>query len=153
VAVYFFDSSALVKRYAQETGSEWILALTEPAAGHSLYMARITAVEVVSALTRRQRGGSVSETDASTAMAAFRYDLSHHYRVIEITPTVITQAMQLAETHGLRGYDAVQLAAALIVQKMRETLGLSALELVSADGELNHAAATEDLTVDNPNSH
>lgn len=153
MAVYFFDSSALVKRYAQETGSEWILALTEPAAGHSLYIARITAVEVVSALTRRQRGGSVSETDASTAMAAFRYDLSHQYRVIEITPTIITQAMQLAETHGLRGYDAVQLAAALIVQKMRETLGLPALELVSADGDLNNAAATEDLTVDNPNSH
>ena len=153
MAVYFFDSSALVKRYAQETGSEWILALTEPAAGHFLYIARITAVEMVSALTRRQRGGSVSEIDAATAMAAFRYDLSHQYRVIEITPTVITRAMELAETHGLRGYDAVQLAAALIVQKMRETLGLSALELVSADGDLNHAAATEDLTVDNPNSH
>jgi predicted nucleic acid-binding protein len=153
VAVYFFDSSALVKRYAHETGSDWILALTEPAAGHSLYIARITAVEVVSALTRRQRGGSVSETDAATAIADFRHDLSHQYRVIEMTPTVITRAMQLAETHGLRGYDAVQLAAALIVQKMREILGLSALELVSADYDLNHAAGAEDLTVDNPNSH
>jgi len=29
VAVYFFDSSALVKRYAQETGSEWVMATTE----------------------------------------------------------------------------------------------------------------------------
>jgi predicted nucleic acid-binding protein len=153
VAVYFFDSSALVKRYAHETGSDWILALTEPTARHSLYIARITAVEVVSALTRRQRGGSVSGIDAATAMAAFRHDLSHQYRVVEINPAVITQAMQLAETHGLRGYDAVQLAAALIVQKMRETLGLPALELVSADRDLNEAAAAEDLTVDNPNSH
>jgi hypothetical protein len=153
VAVYFFDSSALVKRYAYETGSEWVLALTELTACHSLYIARITAVEVVSAVTRRQRGGSVSETDAATAMADFRHDLSHQYRVVEMTPTVITRAMQLAETHGLRGYDAVQLAAALIVQKMRETLGLSALELVSADRDLNDAALTEDLTVDNPNSH
>lgn len=153
MAVYFFDSSALVKRYAYETGSEWVLALTELTASHSLYIARITAVEVVSAVTRRQRGGSVSETDAATAMADFRHDLSHQYRVVEMTPTVITRAMQLAETHGLRGYDAVQLAAALIVQKMRETLGLSALELVSADRDLNDAALTEDLTVDNPNSH
>ena len=153
MAVYFFFFISLVKRYAYETGSDWILALTEPAAGHSLYIARITAVEVVSALTRRQRGGSVSEIDAATTMADFRHDLSHQYRVIEMTPTVITRAMQLAKTHGLRGYDAVQLAAALIVQKMRETLGLSALELVSADGDLNNAAATEDLTLDNPNSH
>ena len=153
MAVYFFDSSALVKRYAHETGSDWILALTEPSAGHSLYIARITAVEVISALTRRQRGGSISATDSATTMAAFRHDLSHQYRVIEITPAVITQAMRLAETRGLRGYDAVQLAAALIVQKMRETLGLSALELVSADRDLNDAAGAEDLTVDNPNSH
>lgn len=153
MAIYFFDSSALVKRYVHETGSDWILALTEPAAGHSLYIARITAVEVVSALIRRQRDGSVSAIDAATAMADFRHDLSHQYRVIEITPTVITRAMQLAETHGLRGYDAVQLAAALIIQMMRETLGLSALELVSADRDLNNAAATEALTVNNPNSH
>jgi len=153
VAVYFFDSSALVKRYAHETGSDWILALTEPSAGHSLYIARMTAVEVISALTRRQRGGSISATDSATTVAAFRHDLSHQYRVIEMTPAVITQAMQLAETHGLRGYDAVQLAAARIVQKMRETLGLSALELVSADRDLNDAAGAEDLTVDNPNSH
>ena len=55
VAVYFFDSSALVKRYAYETGSDWIVALTEPSASHSLYIARITAVELVSALSRRQR--------------------------------------------------------------------------------------------------
>jgi predicted nucleic acid-binding protein len=153
VAVYFFDSSALVKRYAQETGSDWIVALTEPSAGHSLYIARITAVEVVSALSRRQRGGSISESDASTAMAAFRHDLTHQYRVIEMTPSVITQAMELAETHGLRGYDAVQLSAALVVQQMRETLRLSALELVSADRDLNDAAAAEELIVDNPNSH
>ena len=108
---------------------------------------------MVSALTRRQRGGSVSEIDAATAMADFRHDLSHQYRVIEITSTVITRAMALAETHSLRGYDAVQLANALIVQAMRETLGLSAVKLVSADRDLNSAAATEDLTVDNPNSH
>ena len=153
MVVYFFDSSALVKRYAHETGSAWVLAITEPTAGHSLYIARITAVEVVSAMARRQRGGSVSETDAATAMLDFRHDLSHQYRVVEITPTVITRAMELAEAHSLRGYDAVQLAAALVVQNMRQTLGLPALELVSADRDLNDAATTEDLTVDNPNSH
>ena len=77
MAVYFFDSSALVKRYAHETGSAWVLAMAEPTAGHSLYMARITAVEVVSAIARRQRDGSVIETDAATAMMDFRHDLSH----------------------------------------------------------------------------
>jgi uncharacterized protein len=61
--------------------------------------------------------------------------------------------MELAETHSLRGYDAVQLAAALMVHNMRQALGLPALELVSADRDLNDAATTEGLTVDNPNTH
>lgn len=153
MAVYFFDSSALVKRYATETGSDWVMAITEPTAGHSIYIARITTVEVVSAMTRRQRGGSVSQTDAATAMVNFRHDLSHQYRVVEMTPTVLTRAMTLAETHALRGYDAVQLATALIVHNMRAALGLPALVLVSADRDLNDAATTEGLTVDNPNIH
>ena len=102
MAVYFFDSSALVKRYAQETGSDWVIETTEPEAGHTLYIARITAVEVISAITRRQRGGSLSETDVAIASSDFRHDLSHQYRVVEVTSTVLSQAMQLAEKHALR---------------------------------------------------
>ena len=153
MAVYFFDSSALVKRYAQETGSDWVIETTEPQAGHILYIARITAVEVISAITRRQRGGSLSETDAATASSDFRYDLSHQYRVVEVTSTVLSQAMQLAEKHALRGYDAVQLSAALVVHNMRQTLGLPAFVLVSADRDLNTAATTDGLIIDDPNQH
>jgi len=42
VAVYFLDSSAVVKRYVQETGTGWIKTIADPAAGHFLYVARIT---------------------------------------------------------------------------------------------------------------
>jgi len=153
VAVYFFDSSALVKRYAQETGSEWVIATTEPQAGHTLYIARITAVEVVSAITRRRRSGALSETDAATASFDFRYDLSHQYRAVEVTATVIAQAMELVVKQALRGYDAVQLGAALVVHNLRVTLGLPAFVLVSADRELNAAATADGLTVDDPNDH
>ena len=52
MAVYFFDSSAIVKRYVREVGSAWVLGITDPAASHHLYVARIAGVEVVSALTR-----------------------------------------------------------------------------------------------------
>ena len=102
MAVYFFDRSALVKRYAQETGSEWVKATPEPQTGYTLYIARITAVEVISAITRRRRGGSLSETDAATASSDFRYDLSHQYRVVEVTATVISQAMELADKCATR---------------------------------------------------
>lgn len=56
MADYFLDSSALVKRYVQETGTAWVRGLTRRNARHDLYVARITAVEVTSAIARR-RGG------------------------------------------------------------------------------------------------
>ena len=61
--------------------------------------------------------------------------------------------MALAETHALRGYDAVQCAAALVIYTHRQTLGMHPLTLVSADAALNTAAAVEGLQVDNPNAH
>jgi predicted nucleic acid-binding protein len=152
VAVYFVESSALVKRYAQETGSAWVEVLTDPQAGHHLYVARITAVEVA-AVTRRQRGGAFAAADAAAALADFADDLAHHYRQVDITSRLITQAIQLAKTYALRGYDAIQLAAVLTVHVAREAQGLSRLTLVSADRELNGAALAEGVRVDDPNIH
>jgi uncharacterized protein len=152
VAVYFFDSSALVKRYVNETGTAWVLSLVGPAHGHSIYAARITGVEMASAIARQTRSGGLNPAAAGTAMSRFRHDLSHEYRVVEINPALIAVAMSLAEIHALRAYDAVQLAAAVAVKSRSDSLGLT-LTLVSADLALNAAATLEGLTVDDPNSH
>jgi uncharacterized protein len=52
---YFLDSSALAKRYIAETGSGWVQALADSAAANAVYVARITLVELVSAIARRSR--------------------------------------------------------------------------------------------------
>ena len=66
---------------------------------------------------------------------------------------MITEAMSLAERYDRRGYDAVQLAAALEVHRRRTALGLSLSAMVSADQALNDAGVAEGLTVDDPNRH
>jgi predicted nucleic acid-binding protein len=60
MATFFFDTSALVKRHVHEPDSGWVRSLTRAKAAHTLLLARITAVEVFAAITRRQRGGSLS---------------------------------------------------------------------------------------------
>ncbi len=153
MAICYFDSSAVVKRYAQETGTAWVISILDPAAGNTIYLARISAVEVISAFARRQRGNTLSAPDAAKAIADFRTDLANQYRLIELTPALISHAMTLAETHALRGYDAVQLAAALEVHTRVASLNLPSLTLISADTALNAAAQTEGLVVDDPNLH
>jgi len=69
----------------------------------------------------------------------------------QTTVDLIAQAGALAEKHALRGYDAVQLAAALQAKSAYSTAGL-ALTLISADLELNSAAIAEGLVVYDPNT-
>ena len=75
MTTYYFDTSALSKRYVQETGSAWVRAVLNPSAGHLLLTARITMVEIYSALARRKREGAVSAvvygvTAQASALAA-----------------------------------------------------------------------------------
>lgn len=148
MALFFLDTSAVVKRYVQETGTAWVQTLTLPNASHSLVVVRITLPEMISAVTRRERGGSLSPADAATALADFQYDFARQYLVVEVSAGLVADAASQARRYGLRAYDAVQLAAALEVFAQAPTL-----ELVSADNELNAAARAEGLSVEDPNKH
>jgi predicted nucleic acid-binding protein len=108
MGLYYFDSSALVKRYAQEVGSSWVISLTDPAAGNEFFTALVTGVEIVSAMARKARLGSMSSPDATAAIGVFKAHFSVEYQVVLMTPAVLERAMNLAESHGLRAYDAVQ---------------------------------------------
>jgi predicted nucleic acid-binding protein len=146
--IHFWDTSGLVKRYIQEIGTDWVQERTAPDSGHSHFLARITLVETIAAITRRRRGGGLTPGDATIAVADFEYDFVHQYRVIEMSAGLIAHAALMAQRHGLRAYDAVQLAAAV-----RLHLQASGVILVSADDELNQAASAEGMLIEDPNEH
>lgn len=153
MADYFFDSSALVKLYVAETGSTWVSALAEPSAAHHIFIARISAVELASAVARRERAGHLTRSEAVLARSQFDADLAYLFRVVEISKSLLTQAMTHAEVHFLRAYDAVQLSAALVLATERAARGMSPITLISADAALNGAAVAEGLRAENPNLH
>jgi hypothetical protein len=61
--------------------------------------------------------------------------------------------MDIAESHGLRGYDAVHVATALEIRDQQTTQGQVQLTFVSADREQLTAAAAEGLQVEDPSRH
>jgi hypothetical protein len=61
--------------------------------------------------------------------------------------------MEMAEQYGLRGYDAVRLAAAMALQDLRQAMHLPALTFVSSDDQQLQTAADEGLAVEDPNQH
>ena len=151
--IYYMDSSCLVKRYINEIGSGWVISITNPVARNEIYIVRITGVEVVSAISRRKRDGTIISDDAAMVIATLKNDLLSEYQVIEVTEQLVNRAMTLAETYGLRGFDAVQLAGACEVQALCIASGDQQLSFLSADRVLNDAAIAEGLSVDDPNAH
>ncbi|MDX2241601.1 MAG: type II toxin-antitoxin system VapC family toxin [Leptolyngbyaceae cyanobacterium bins.302] len=153
VNAYFLDSSALVKRYIPETGSGWIQNLADTSAGNLLIIARITWVEVLSALARRHREGSLITTDLNLVIQQFRFDLTTQYRVVELNQLLSEQAGQLVTQYPLRAYDAIQLASGLRTQSAFTSATATTLIFVTADVQLLTIAQSAGLTTDNPNNY
>jgi uncharacterized protein len=153
VARYYLDTSALVKRYAAESGTAWITNLAVPTNANELWTVRLTGPEMISALFRKVRTGEIMPADAVRAANDFREDWQHDYEIVEATVAVTERAMLLAERYGLRGYDAVHLAAALEVAQIYQALGLPVFTFVSADTGQISAAQAEGLLVENPNNY
>ena len=120
---YFFDSSALVKRYNSESGTNWVLQIYRPSSNNIIHIAQITLVEVIAALTRRAKVKSQS-SGYKKSIKRFERDIKDRFSVFKINDAIISNAMKLAVKYGLRGYDAVQLASALSAERELSQLNL-----------------------------
>jgi len=150
---YFLDTSAVVKRYAPERGSRWIKGLIENPE-NSVTIVQICIVEVAAALARKVRTGEISQNDCEKALTRFLADVDKRdYEIARIDEEVVSFAVDLTQCHPLRGYDAVHLATALVLNRVLVEDELPSLIFVAADDVLCEAAGKEKLAVENPNQH
>jgi uncharacterized protein len=153
VTIYFLDSSAIVKRYVPEKGTTWIQDLSDRQTRNQLFVAGITWVEVLSALARRRREGSFSESQIEQIRLVLKSHWNNQYRILELDQTLMQQSGELVNQHPLRAYDAVQLASALRLQISLRQAQLPDLVFLSADDRLLEVAQAVGLSSDNPNRH
>jgi hypothetical protein len=147
MASYYLDSSAVVKRYVDEAGSGWVRSLCEHP-DHAVLLSELALVEVSSAFARRQRRGELSVADQRLYLDLFIGDCVQSYQLIPVERMVIDRAVALVQQYGLRAYDAVQLASALVAGDLLRATRLPALTFVAADAALLDAAAAAGLAVE-----
>ena len=133
----YLDTSALVKLYVAEAGSATVRAWT--ASSGQLVTVRVTYAEARATLARMRRSGELSTPDFRRAVGWLEDDW-RRYNVVDCSEAVVHRAGVLAERHALRGYDAMQLAAAV---EARPDAG--EYLFASFDLRLNAAAAREGL--------
>jgi uncharacterized protein len=152
VADYFFDSSALVKAYIVEAGTNWVRTILDHPQ-HRISISALAEVEVTSALTRRCNDGDLSPVELDQAYDELSQDCAAYF-LVAVTSQILEAAAGNARRHSLRAYDAVQLASAIAVRTtLLATQGAIDFTFVSADNALNDKARLEGLQVEDPNSH
>jgi predicted nucleic acid-binding protein len=147
------DSSALVKRYAVETGTAWVNDLCALTNAHTILIANVTIVEVVAPLSSKRRSQEITSEVYSQVMQDFIRDAAGQYNVLGVNQGIVTLGVELTSRQKLRGYDAVQLAVALTLHRTFLNQQLSPLIFVAADRDLLTAANNEGLRTDDPNQH
>ncbi len=81
MTAYFFDASALVKRYLREVGSEWVRQLIAHERPR-IFISSLSGVEVLAAIMRKGRAGEFSPPERDKALRAFRREFATSYALI-----------------------------------------------------------------------
>ena len=135
--IAYFDTSAIVPLLVDEATTETCNRLWTEST--RVVGVRLIYPEARAALARARRMGRLTRSQLNAAVLELD-SLLEEVDVIELSADIARSAGELAQQHGLRGYDAVHLAAALAVAD-------DDLVLVTGDVDLASAAKAAGIAV------
>jgi predicted nucleic acid-binding protein len=109
----FFDTSAFVKRYVEESGTEKVVEICDQA--EQLVLCVICLPEMISTLNRLVREGKLQGGDYQKMRDLILKEIEDA-EICYVTPEVITQTIRCLENNVLRAMDALHLGCALVVE-------------------------------------
>ena len=146
MANYYFDTSAMLKIYIEEDGTDRVLTLIDEDSDNRLFILELTLLEARSALGRRERMRSVSTDTANDALAQIDRDRTSLFTIRPISALVMDEAFRLIDNHPLRALDALQLAGCILLSQAYHPPPI----FVCADYDLCAAATAERIPTINP---
>jgi predicted nucleic acid-binding protein len=147
MAVFYFDTSVLVKRYRTELGSE-VLAnfFKDKAIEDTYFTSQITILELESAVARLHKAGLLDSQSHQEVVETLGFDTERYFILLPVASSLIPDAIQIARRHALRAVDSIHLAATI---RLKEILS-EEITLVTSDQELVQAGTEAGLTVIDP---
>lgn len=157
MSTYYIDTSAVIKHYHNEPGSDWIREQIDARDDtgfylHPFFLGEIAIAEAAAAFAILARTQQIDVRVRDSMFRNFIQDIVARYQTLQITRKQIESAATLTLRHPLKAYDAIQLAIALDLQNELRELDLN-MVLVTSDRQLFEAAQVEGLQVENPLAH
>jgi predicted nucleic acid-binding protein len=151
VNYFYWDASALAKRYAPESGTPLVNYLFANVSLNKMMCLNIGTGEVISIFVRKRNAGIIPDVAFSQAMIDFRAEVidSADFRLAAVTDALVFASHLLIERYSLNATDALILRSTLDIAVMRRQEG-DDIVLLSSDHRLLSAAQREGLKTFNP---
>lgn len=149
MALYYLETSALVKLYVREPGTERLLSLADRSSENRLAILALAQVELRSAVRRRERNGEIPAVVAAQLLEVFKRHVEARFITQAVTDFVLDIASMLVDRYALRAFDAVQLAGYVA---LKSSAGIDVPVFVCSDHELLTAAQQEGIPILDPSS-
>jgi len=146
LAFYFLDTSALVKLYVQEPGTDRLLPLISDRPDNRFAVLSAAVVEMRSAIRRRERVGDIDTSLATVILESVQSHMETRFIRQTINDSVIDAALEIIDRYALRAYDAIQLAGCLVLCAVTA----ETFTFVCSDHRLLDAARSEQLRTLDP---
>ncbi len=149
---FYFDASALAKRYTDEIGSDEVDFLFANIPLERMQCLILGAVEVLWICIRKRNDGRITHSHFTQATGYLEQEVinsSSDFKTISIPDNLILNSMSLIESHSINSVDAIVLRSALDIAAELRSTG-NRLVFVASDQRLLRAAQTEGLLVFNP---
>jgi len=128
---YFFDTSALVKRYHEEQGTGNVDRIFSESTD-ALVISNITIAELTSAFSRKRDEGFLDDKALQRCLSSFSKDMLESFWILDLERSHVFKSRELILRHGLRALDALQLASALTIKELNPCLVCSDRRLLKA---------------------
>lgn len=147
----FFDASASIKRYSQESGTSLVNEIFSRLPKTRMTCSTLGVLEIVSTLVRKRNDGRLSRTLFEQAVIEFRAEVidDQEFSATSVNDTLLLSSLDLITQHNLNTTDAVILRSSLQLQQALQGAG-DELMLWTADKRLLRAAQREGIPVFDP---
>ncbi|MCR4403831.1 MAG: type II toxin-antitoxin system VapC family toxin [Candidatus Acetothermia bacterium] len=147
---FFWDASALVKRYAPESGTQLVNLLFSRVKLERMISLSLAVSEVLSVFVRKRNDGLITDAIFSQALAELRAEvLDSPFRLAPLEDRLVFASHPLIVQHSLNATDGLVLRAALELRTALRRAG-DDLVLIASDQRLLRAADAEGLRAFNP---
>jgi predicted nucleic acid-binding protein len=148
VTVYYLETSALLKRYRTEKGTDLLDALFESKQESEIFTTSyFTSLEVTSVATRLFKAETITKRSYHQLLGRLSQDMRRLVILQPVSDFILSEALNLIMDHALRAPDAIQLATALMV---KSTIVGQPLYFLCADAKLRGACVNSELTILDP---